>query len=94
MIDYDPRVWKSTRMIRGYTYYMKKPLEATKQKLQGIRYRINDCMIYSKPYLQKGRLYYGWIKMDEQLDIFDAMEAGLVPNYHIKVGETDETTES
>ena len=73
MIDYNPRVWKNTRMIRGYTYNMLKPLEKTKAKLKGIRYKINDCLIYDRPYTQGDRLYYGWIKFDEKLNLFDAM---------------------
>ena len=87
MIEYNPRVWKSTRMIRGYTYIMRNSLRVTKEKLKGVTYKINDCMIYEKPYMQGDRLCYGWMKFDKQLEIYDAMEAGLVPNFRINVEE-------
>lgn len=88
MTDYNPRQWKNTTMIGGYTYNMLKPLDKTKEKLKGIPYKINDCRVYDRAYSQYGeKPIFGWLKLDRTLELFDAMEAGLVPVFREKVIE-------
>lgn len=88
MIDYNPRMWKNTSITKGYTYNMLKPLDKTKEMLKNVPHKINDCKIYERAYSQNGeRPIFGWIKLDRTLDLFDAMEAGLVPVFRWRIGE-------
>ena len=88
MIDYDPRQWQNTSMIKGYTYNMLKPYDKTREKLKGVPHKINDCRIYDRAYSQNGeRPIFGWIKFDRILDLYDSMEAGLVPVFRWRIGE-------
>ena len=79
MTDCVPSIWQSTKLKAGYKYYMLKPEVATRDALKAVKNRIRDIKIYMRPYPVGTRKYYGWIKLAEELELLDAMEAGLVP---------------
>lgn len=79
MMDFDPKKWRSTRMIRGYTYSMKNNSEYTLKRLAGVRYRIVERRFFHQPSMWSDKYVWGWVKFREPLPLWDAMEAGLVP---------------
>lgn len=79
MTDYVPSIWQSTKLKAGYTYYMLKSESATRDSLKDIKHRIKDIKIYMRPYPVGTRHYHGWVKLEGELELYDAMEAGLVP---------------
>ena len=82
MMDVNPRAWRSTRMVRGFTYSMRYDPDKTLDKLQGIKYRVVDRRFYNQPSMWNAKLVWGWMKLREPLQLWDAMEAGLVPMFN------------
>ena len=78
-MDYNPREWRSTRMLRGFTYELHRPVDQIFENLTGVKYRLVDKRFYNHPSTWKGKNVWGWIKFREPLHIYDAMMAGLVP---------------
>ena len=85
MMDFDPRKWKSTRIIRGYTYSMKYDAERTFKTLHGLKYRIVERRFFHQPSMWSEKYVWGWVKFKEPLPLWDAMEAGLVPIFRMGV---------
>lgn len=85
MMDFNPRKWRSTRMIRGYTYSMKHDAKQTLERLKGIEYRIVERRFFHQPSAWHDSIVWGWIKFKEPLQLWDAMEAGLVPIFRQEV---------
>ena len=83
MMDFDPRKWKSTRIIRGYTYSMKYDAERTFKTLHGLKYRIVERRFFHQPSMWSDKYVWGWVKFEEPLPLWDAMEAGLVPIFRM-----------
>ena len=70
--DYDVRRWK-------FIYLMKFDETSTFQRLAKLKARIVDKNVWSQRYKKGDRWYYGWIILDRPLELFDAMEVGLIP---------------
>lgn len=85
MMDIDPAKWKSTKLIRGYTYAMQHDQMLTLDKLTGIPCRIVERRFYHQPSMWHNKRVWGWIKFKEPLHLWDAMEAGLVPVFRQEV---------
>lgn len=84
MMDYNPRVWRSTRMIRGYTYSLKYHYDIVLKRLKEVDCRIVDRRFYNQPSTWKGKPAYGWIKLKEPIPLWDAMECGLIPEFNTR----------
>ena len=85
MMDFNPRKWKSTRIIRGYTYSMKNDSERTLKKLKGIPCRIVERKFFHQPSMWHDKYVWGWVKFKEPIPLWDAMEAGLIPMFRQEV---------
>ena len=93
MIDYDPRQWQSTRLHRGFNYMMMFDPDRTLEKLKGVKVRMCDRRFYKGRKQRGDKWYYGRMRFVQPLDLWDAMEAGLVPAFReqtIREGIEDE----
>ena len=71
MMDFNPRKWRSTRMIRGYTYSMKHDAKQTLEKLRGIQYHIVERRFFHQPSAWHDDTVWGWIKFKEPLHLWE-----------------------
>lgn len=58
-MDYNPREWRSTRMSKGFTYELRRPVDQTFENLTGIKYRLVDKRFYNYPYTWNGKTVWG-----------------------------------
>lgn len=72
MADYETKKWK-------FIYLMKLDETSTIKRLAELKARIIDKSVWSQRYKKGSRWYYGWICLDKPLELFDAMEVGLIP---------------
>ena len=90
MIDYDPSKWKSTRTRRCYVYKMQFDEYRTVAALKKLKIRMADRRFYQNPLKQGKHVYWGWIGFEKPLNIYDAMECGLVPVFRDKYDKQKE----
>lgn len=81
MMDYNPSKWRSTRRTTGYVYSMKYDSAVTLKHLSKTGSRIRDRRFFHQPSIWHGKRVYGWVSLDRPMQLFDAMEAGLVPMF-------------
>ena len=84
-MDFNPRNWKSTKMIRGYTYSMRYDSDFTLMRLKGVSCRIVERKFFHQPSTWNEDRVWGWIKFKDPIPLWDAMEAGLVPRFRMVV---------
>lgn len=67
----------------SYTYLMRKSKKVTIEKICGKGYKIIDINDFSAPVTNKfeKRAMYGRMQFEDELNLWDAMEAGLVPTF-------------
>ena len=75
------------RELRKYTYIMRKSKDSTLEALKENDARILNIKVY-KSYNRNHdkKRTYGRIVFDRKLQLWDAMEAGLIPSTKEKVG--------
>ena len=64
---------------KGYVYLMRKDELQTYRRILRLKGKLIDRRILTKPEPRGEINYWGWMRFDRPLPLYDAMEAGLVP---------------
>ena len=70
---------------KRFVYLMQFNEKRTLQYLSGLKLRIVERKFFRATRERGKHRYWGWVAFIEPIELFDVMEAGLVPTFRMKV---------